>query len=144
MVRFFAIFFVWICNKRGGFLSPCFPLDLFYCYRNFISQNWPRKFVNQSRMADQRDGGRKFQHRPPTSALAAANVRYTLQAALVVSACWQCAPLAACNVRRFGLFPAYRRWQTRHWWRVSSEKGLNSVRLWRWRLGKKKERKIWF
>ena len=50
MVRFSDIFFVWICNKRGGFLSPCFPLDLFYCYRKFASQNWPRKFVNYWRI----------------------------------------------------------------------------------------------
>ena len=45
MVKFSVVFFLWICNKRGGFLSPCFPLDLFYCYRNFVSQNWHRKFV---------------------------------------------------------------------------------------------------
>ena len=47
MVRFFAVFFLWICNKRGDFLSPCFPLDLVYRNRNFVSQNWHRKFVNR-------------------------------------------------------------------------------------------------
>ena len=28
MVRFYDVFFIWICNKRGDFSSPCFPLDL--------------------------------------------------------------------------------------------------------------------
>ena len=43
-------FFIWICNKGVVFLSPCFPLDLFYCNRNFVSQNWPKKFVNYQRI----------------------------------------------------------------------------------------------
>ena len=50
MVRFSAVFFLWICNKRGCLLSPCFPLDLFYCNRNFVSQNWCKKFVNRWRI----------------------------------------------------------------------------------------------
>ena len=48
--------FFWICNKWSGLLSPYFPLDLVYCYKKFVSQNWPRKFVNQSQMPDQRNG----------------------------------------------------------------------------------------
>ena len=127
MVRFFTVFFVWICNKRGGFLSPCFPLDLFYCYRNFVSQNWPRKFVNQSRMADQSDGGRKFRQRPrpvhslqPTCGTRCKRI-LAVRAARAAAAC---AP--ASSTRRVGLFLAYRQQQTRRWWRLSGEKGLNS------------------
>ena len=50
MIRFSTVYFFWICNKSGGLLSPCFPLNLFYCYRNFVSPNWPRKFVNHWRL----------------------------------------------------------------------------------------------
>ena len=50
MVRISVVFFVWICNKRGGFLSPYFSLDLFYCNWNFVSQNLHRKFVNHWRI----------------------------------------------------------------------------------------------
>ena len=85
MVRFFVVFYLWICNKRGGFLSSCFSLDLFYCYRIFVSQNCPRKFVNQSRAAYQSDGGQKFRQRPPTSQ----------RAVHAGSACWQCTQQAA-------------------------------------------------
>ena len=69
MVRFYVVFFLWICNKRGGFSSPCFPLDLIYGYRIFVSQNWHRKFVNRWRLITRRQRNERwiFQRQSPTN-----------------------------------------------------------------------------
>ena len=112
MVRFSIVFFFWFCNKRGGFLSPCFPLDLFYCYRIFVSQNWPRTFVNQSRIfkigvteagnfdsGNQQQAARGQQHMLPASARCTRSGSSARLAAHAASSA-RCKPAAARSSQR--------------------------------------------
>ena len=76
---FSQYFFFGSVTRGVVFYHHLFPLDFFYCYRIFESQNWPRKFVNRWRIITKRH---IKEWRPEISAAkwathAASSARYT-------------------------------------------------------------------